>query len=539
MFSLLVNANTHFCTAESSVLNNCPRARGAGHQHSDRQSCLTGTREAILDKIESWTKDFDGSPVFWLNGLAGTGKSTIAQSTAEHLFADGQLGASFFCSRDFKDRSDLRFIFPTLSFQLAYKYPNFRSVLIPLLQSDPDIEYEPLHSQMERLIVDPLKRTQISTVIIIDALDECIDDEPQSAILSVMGRLVEQIPKVKFFITGRPEPRIQSGFRLKLLRPLTKIFVLHTVEHSVVNADIRRFFKTRLSELAQQHQLTGWPSDDHVDLLCERAAGLFVYAVATVKFLGHKVCPPKQQLNVIITLPECTTYEGGTQFKSNTTLDSLYTSILQTAFDCEEYPGPDSKIQSTIGTVVLVVNSLPPSAIAELIGLETEQVMMILMLVQSLLILSDDPNYPVKPFHKSFSDFIVDPSRCLNKRFYISPETLQQKLTIDCLGLMNNALEQNLLSLPDYALNCEVKGLPDRIKDYISPALEYACKSWHNHLTKTKEDIGHILTALHIFLAEKFLPWLEVISILGAARDAITGLEKLILWLQEVCFGLL
>jgi len=125
MLTLLVDAHTHGSTAELLVLNTCHHACGAGYQHGDHRGCLTGTREAILDEIESWTKDFDKSPVYWLNGLAGTGKSMITQIVAECLFADGRLGASFFCLRDFKDRSDLRFIFPTLSSQLAYKYPKF------------------------------------------------------------------------------------------------------------------------------------------------------------------------------------------------------------------------------------------------------------------------------------------------------------------------------------------------------------------------------------------------------------------------------
>ena len=77
-------------------------------------------------------------PVYWLNGLAGTGKSTMAHSVAEHTFADRRLGASFFCSRDFEDRRDLRYIFLTLAFQLACAYPTFRSTLVPLLQSNPD-----------------------------------------------------------------------------------------------------------------------------------------------------------------------------------------------------------------------------------------------------------------------------------------------------------------------------------------------------------------------------------------------------------------
>ena len=49
----------------------------------------------ILDAIELWASDFNKLPVYWLNGLAGTGKSTIAQTIAERVFADGQLGASF------------------------------------------------------------------------------------------------------------------------------------------------------------------------------------------------------------------------------------------------------------------------------------------------------------------------------------------------------------------------------------------------------------------------------------------------------------
>ena len=76
------------------MLNNCRRARGAAYQHGDRRCCLRGTMEVVLDEVESWTKDFKESPVFWLNGLAGTGKLTIAQTIAERAFAGGLLGAS-------------------------------------------------------------------------------------------------------------------------------------------------------------------------------------------------------------------------------------------------------------------------------------------------------------------------------------------------------------------------------------------------------------------------------------------------------------
>ena len=42
-----------------------------------------------------------------LHDLAGPGKSAMAQMFVEIGFADGKLGVSFFCSRDFGDRSYL------------------------------------------------------------------------------------------------------------------------------------------------------------------------------------------------------------------------------------------------------------------------------------------------------------------------------------------------------------------------------------------------------------------------------------------------
>jgi len=299
-----------YYTVDLLVLSNCRRARGAAYQHGNRRGCLRGTREAILNDIESWTKDFMKSPIYWLNGLAGTGKSTIAQTVAEHAFAEGLLGASFFCSRNLEDRSNLHFIFPTLAFQLAHKYPMFRARLVPLLQSDPDVVDESLYSQMERLIVEPLRSAEISTVIVVDALDECRDDEPSSAILSVLGRLVERIPRVKFFITGRPEPQIKSGFRLPLLEDATKVFVLHDVYPDLINHDILLFLKHELSEISRRHRLEGWPSDEHINLLCERASGLFVYAVATIKFLDSRNHLPERRLEVIVHLPQCTIPRG-------------------------------------------------------------------------------------------------------------------------------------------------------------------------------------------------------------------------------------
>ena len=101
---------------------------------------------------------------------------------------------------------------------------------------------------------------------------------------------------------------------------------------------------------------------------------------------------------------------------------------------------------------------------------------------------------------------------------------------------MNDGLEQNLLSLPDYTLNSEVEDLEKRIDNRICVALRYACQSWHNHLTGTGGEVTDVIPHLRVFLEENFLAWLEVVSVLGTARGAVTALEQLVPWLQEVCF---
>jgi hypothetical protein len=487
-----------------------------------------------MDEIEGWTMDFDESPVFWLNGLAGAGKSTIAQTIAERLFADGRLGASFFCSRDRNDCSDLQLIFPTLAFQLAQKYPRFRSQLSHLLQSNPDIVHRSLRVQMQNLLVQPFQSAGISAVIVIDALDECRDDEPESAILLVLGELVSSIPGIKFFVTSRPEPHVMTGFRTPLLQALTTVFILHNVEPRTVNGDIRRFFKHELSELAHRRGIDDWPTDEHLDLLCRRAAGFFVYAVATVSFLDHKFQDPSDRLDMIAKYPESTAYEGRAKLRVHVSLDFLYTSILQAAFR-ENDADDDAMVRSVLSTVVLPENFLSLSAIAMLTGFSYHKVQRLLELIQPLLVLPADPNNPVRPFHKSFPDFITNPSRCTIPRFCISLD-YHTELFMCCLELMDKLLKKNMCSIPDYVLNSEMDDLSQRVEDGgIRGALEYACRSWDRHLIVTKRQTADAVSALHRFLGGKFLFWLEVLSVLGAVGDAARALIRTKKWLNEVC----
>ena len=504
----------------------------AGYLCGNRQGCLKGTRKEVLWEIECWLNSKQSQRVFWLNGLAGTGKSTIAQTFAETSFADGKLGASFFCSRDSEDRSNLQMIFPTLAFQLAYQYPLFRKELLQVLRAHRDVGQESLCSQMEKLIVGPLKVTRIPTLIIIDALDECKDKEPASTILSILSRYVDRIPDIKFFITGRPESRIRSGFRLESLAPLTEVLKLHEVKPEIVDNDIELFFRTQLVSLAKNRSdcasIGDWPSSSDVDILCKKAAGFFIYAATVVKFIDSEFDPLTERLSLITSLPQSTVEEG----KSG--VDQLYTKVLEQAFHNVHQDNSQQylRFQTMVGTVLLIFNPLSINGLSELLGYGTDQICSTMRPLHSLLLVPENTEGPIHIFHKSFPDFLMDPDRCWDRRFFVEPAGHHTEILLACLRLIGKRLKKNICNLDDHAVLSEVKDLSTRKKTHIGDALEYASQFWTKHLLGIPASSSHVKEvqkAIDKFFSVHFLHWIEVLALtgnLGVGVYAMNDIEK-------------
>ena len=523
-----------------TLLNGMRHSVDAGHRSGNRQGCLKGTRREVLLQLENWSMDEQDQRVFWLNGLAGTGKSTIAQTFAEMSFADGRLGASFFCSRDFEDRSNLQMIFPTLAFQLAYRYPPFRRELLSVLRANPDVGRETLCSQIERLIVGPLKVAHIATLIIIDALDECKDEEPASALLSILSRYVEQIPHIKFFITGRPEPRIRSGFRLAALRSITDVLKLHNVKRPLVDVDIKLFLRTRLTDIARNRShcdaAEGWLFSSDIDILCEKAAGLFIYASTAIEFVASRHHQPAKRLNLLISLPQNTTREG------ESGLNSLYTEILKQAY----YDlGPDDqnpdnqevyrRFRSVVGVVLLAFNPLSMKSLVHLLhDFNTpSDISTALNPLHSLLLVPEDTEDSIHILHKSFPDFLMDPKRCQDTRFFVDPPVHHTDILLSCLHLMEERLKGRVYDLDGYANLSDTNDLSACRKEYIGEALGYACQFWTRHLVKSPSsgpDAEKVQKAIDKFFTTHLLFWIEVLIIMGNLDASVYSINNIQQW---------
>ena len=511
-----------------SLLKGIHPTAGAGFLARDGHGCLRGTRKDVLLEIEKWLMDERDQRVFWLNGLAGTGKSAIAQTFSEISFADGKLGASFFCSQDFEGRSNLQAIFPTLAFQLARRYPQFREHLLPVLRANRDVRRESLGSQFEKLIVRPLEETRIPTLIIIDALDECRDKEPASALLSVLSRYAHKIPDVKFLITGRSEPPTQKGLRLESFRPITGVRKLEPSS----GEDIKLYLRTRLTDIRETRNDCEfpevWPTSHDIKFLYKVADGLFLYASTIIRFVTSEYHPPTERLDLIISHLQDADLEKG--------IDFLYVRVLRLGFQNTD-PGEQeiySRFRNVVGAVLLVFHPLSKKSLSYLVRNcgTPSQVSATLHLHHSLLNVPDSEDEPIQVCHKSFPDFLTDPTRCRDEQFLVDRLVHHENILFSCLDLMEKRLKKNICGLDDYTVLSEVEDLSTLRGAYIGNSLDYACRFWTRHLASLPGNGPHVervQEAIDEFFKKHLLCWIEVLSIvehLGVAVYAINDIRQ-------------
>jgi hypothetical protein len=480
-----------------------------------------------------WAKNPRDQNVFWLNGLVGTGKSTIAQSFSEMAANDGFLGASFFCSRDYLERRELKNIFPTLAYQLACRYPHFRNYIVASIRKDLTLAHTSLISQLENLLVNPLSEARVSCVIVIDALDECIDNQPASAILSVLGRFAKQLPLVKFFITGRPEPRIRSGFRLPLLEPLTQIFLLHEVELVNVDNDIRLYLTQRLTTIAKQRSdldlSDPWPHDTEIAALARKSSGLFIFASTLARFIESEHHEPNERLQLVLSEASGTMHEG------RTGIDSLYSQVLVHAFSDVREPEVFTNVRRVLGAIVLAFNPLSRRELSTILGVPTTLISTTLRHLHSIVLVPVDETKEIRVFHKSFPDFLQDRKRCSDPRFHINAITHHGDMVLNCLELVKR-LKRNPCSLPPFTMNQDVSNLPRLLEDKLGGAVRYACSYWARHLKHSPKsgDYVHRVVVPVADVLRNTPSWIEVMSLENRLEEVIHSMYGLLAWLDKV-----
>ncbi|KAF3190614.1 hypothetical protein TWF788_008135 [Orbilia oligospora] len=436
-----------------------PRAEEAAYGSAADQyepECLQGTRTDLLEQITQWIEDPSGKCIFWMSGMAGTGKSTISRTVARSLQARHQLGASFFFRRGEADRSTGRLFFTTIAYQLANHLTNLGSSIVKAVEDDPGISGKNFAEQFDKLIFRPLAglesvpdNSRETIVLLIDALDECQRTVDIPIIIRLLALLPEiQGIKVRVFLTSRPELPIRPAFK-KLPGGTYDDLILHEVPK--IEEDISTFLRYELANIAADSDRDlepGWPGEETLEKLVAMAAPLFIYAATLCRFIGDENWDPEQRIKVLVRYSESQnsgrigSWVGPNTDKTTwqrSQLDTTYLPILEQlkVGDTAERERVAAEFKYIVGTIVNLASPLSVPSLARLMFVEESTIDSRLRQLHSVLNVPKDRSMAVRTFHLSFRDFLVNPELEGKNEFWVDAKEAHRKIASKCIDLMS------------------------------------------------------------------------------------------------------
>ena len=475
---------------------------------------MEGTRKYLLNRVIRWATNESGQKddrnTFWIYGLPGIGKTSLAHSICASLHEQERLAGAFFCRRDDPELSEARNILPTLIHKLAIIFPPFRSIVAERLRKDPNLTPESMKHTLFLDLIRKISRSPKHTLLfVIDALDECGSTRTRPSILSALTYAAADAPWLKIIITSRPEADIQHFFNGPTQSSHLRYDLTADQE---TTSDLRIFARARFNTVALGQCIRSpWPEQLLFDAVISRAAGLFIF-IETIVLALENCDDPTEYLKATL------------QDSSNTSLTSLYK--LYSRILSARRVRNNADFQRMIGVLLAAApyRALHDETIAELAGIRPNLVEMWVADLSSLLYRDDGANGGIRVRHLSISDFFLS-DEC-HGDYHIDLGDANAQVGIACLKIMIEQLRFNICELEDSRLaNADVHDLASRIKENISDALQYSSVYWSNHVCFGPDHRNW--ESLNTFLEGPYaLFWIEVLSIMGMLPIGVPSLRR-------------
>ena len=506
-----------------------PIAKGAAfdsYEGEQNTECLQGTRTKLLRDIADWINSSDGKPIYWINGMAGTGKSTISQTVARNLQKQHRLGASFFFKRDEADRSNASKLVTTLAFQLAANVLSIRHVIFDSLDRQADVLQKAPIDQFKDLIYAPLTSfpRHERTFMVIDALDEC-DNKDFRTIFFLLRQLsqTDASAHIRLLVTSRPDYPVLINFMK--IKDAYQDMILHEIERSDIEADIDMYLGHHFQQLREdrsnlpliQHLDPDWPGRDIHQKLVQRAVPLFIFAATICRMIADPTDDPNSQLLRILQ-----------QGAGLTQLEQTYMPVFQQLIHStsRDVGSVAREFIDIIGPTITLADPLPAISMSRLFQINDKVISQRLSLLHSVLHVPKDPAMPVRTFHASFREFLIDPDRSQSP-FWVNEQQTHEYLTTKCLELLNGPDRLRKDICDQRCLGVSRSDVRDKDISIAIPAdVAYACRHLVYHVHKANQslvDDGPV----HQFLQTHLLHWIEALSWLGSLSSVVRFLSLL------------
>ncbi|KAJ1299469.1 hypothetical protein OPQ81_002532 [Rhizoctonia solani] len=496
-----------------SLLNGMSPAKSAVYNSNasdeiKRGTCAPGTREPQIALLLEWAHNPETGRTCWMNGMAGTGKTTIAYTVCSKL------------EEIIQTRSNGSFLRSHTSLLVSLFL--FDARWLASLASDPDVHTRALKIQYQKLIVDPLVAAKdslpLDLIVIIDALDECENEDSVGQILDLVLSTSSSLP-IRFLLSSRPEPEICQRMMGRVDNQGDARLVLHDLDSESVRYDIGRYMK---------HELRNIPlTDTQWSRIMDRCGTLFIYASTTCRYIKqeYKMDSLDDAVNTIVDSASIPMAAGDMN-----AIDRLYLTILTAAFNKSGTSKENiTRMKNVLETVVCAIEPMTLDGLASLLGLRsTKQVCALLEPLRSVLNVTETTGL-VTTLHASFPDFMLTRDRSRN--FHCEPGVRHLALAEACLQAIDEVEPKfNICGLPSsHLLDIEVDDLEERVSRAISPGLSYACRYWADHLVLSQYQ-DSLVDLVQKFFSTRLLVWMEVLNVKKWMRHGTSIIQMAEKW---------
>ncbi|KZO90415.1 hypothetical protein CALVIDRAFT_542675 [Calocera viscosa TUFC12733] len=504
-------------TADSppAILDTLPYASGASW--NSLNTCMPGTRTSLLEDVTNWMRSANTTgpaQIYWIVGVAGSGKTALANSLSSIAAEKNWLVSSFFFNRMSDERNKPEKFVTTFARDLAGRDTGIADAIATKLGYDVSLRSTAdIVRQFRELVLGPVKSWERSdpAVVIMDALDEGFDD----GILQVLTSEVQKLP---------------GFFRLVVTsRPLAEFSVVlddgaHVIRHALNTTDmggrqdVRTYMRQRLAAISLKRRLRQpWPEPALADALVTRAEGLFQWAFTVTEYLA-KCLNPDRQLRLILSL------QGAVTISSR--MDQLYATVLETVRALEDDDFVDA-YGMFMGSILAAKEPLTLSAMRMLHGDASVDPFDLLDQLRSLIVGIDSDHEPIRILHLSLSDFLTQ--RAVEP-FRLSPQSSSQAMAFLCVQLINDRLLEETSALPKLNPDAHSGNVIFLINtSSLSDGLHYAVSFWTRHLQDVTESPQDLLDGVIVLLDRHLLDWISLTISLGA----YIGLAGITKWLRK------
>ncbi|THW22497.1 hypothetical protein D6D23_06024 [Aureobasidium pullulans] len=445
------------------------------------------------------------------------------------------------------DSESASFLFTSLAKQLATRRDTatqatssahiaLQDALREALRQDPDVIRKSRQEQWDKLIIRPLTcffaklqdvSPTTSAVLVIDALDECSNENDIKGIIRTMAR--QQLPhaRLRIIITSRPETLVRLEFSDKR-NILHSSLSLDDVPQHVIDADLARFLHSRFDAIRDhQEGLTeDWPGLHALNKLLRRCGGLFIYAETLCLYLEEDCQHSQSRLQTVLN--KTTLQEKG----HTTALDDMYLTVLTNAFKNLSKLSESEKDRSkdiydhVVGSIVVLQDDLSASTLSCLTRVSHVDIMAILHRLRSVIKQSGIES-PITLLHETFREFVSDQRRCKDVHLAVDTKIAHRRTFNDCLHVLSTHLKQDLCDLKDPGIAVDDPRVDSvMISNGLPLHVQYAVCHWTSHLERGGVDAAD-LCAVDTFLHKHLLHWVEAMSWLKKYAEAVESISKL------------